>query len=117
MENEFQYRLQKAIAAKGLTVTELSNMTGINKGDISNYINGRYIAKQDKCYLLAQALNVDPVWLMTGMEPPTIPESNEPKTVEARFLAKGIDTMPPEQRKAIMTMMCGLYPDVFKKGN
>ena len=117
MENEFQYRLQKAFAAKRITATELSRLTGINKGDISNYMNGKYVPKQDNCFRLAKALDVDPGWLMTGDEPTTIREENEPKTVEARLLAKGIDKMPEEQRRAIMTMMCGLYPDVFKKGN
>lgn len=37
-------------------------------------------------------------------------------TPEARSLARGIDKMPPEQRKAIMTMMIGLYPGIFEKG-
>ena len=39
-----------------------------------------------------------------------------PKTQEARILAKGIDLMPEEQRKAIVTMMTGLYPGLFKEG-
>lgn len=67
--NEFQYRLQKSLAASGLTASELSEKSGISKANISNYINGVYVPKQDKCYLLADALNVDPGWLMTGDEP------------------------------------------------
>lgn len=69
MNNEFQYRLQKAMAERGITATELSNLSGIDKGAISNYINGKYVAKQDKCYALSVALGVDPGWLMTGDEP------------------------------------------------
>ena len=41
----------------------------------------------------------------------------QPLTPEARILAKGIDSMPKEQREAIVAMMMGLYPNVFKKGN
>ena len=67
--NDFQYRLQKAIAASGLTASELSKLSGVGKSDISNYINGVYIAKQDKAYMLAKALGVDPGWLMTGDAP------------------------------------------------
>lgn len=67
--NEFQYRLQKSLAASGMTASELSEKSGISKANISNYINGVYVPKQDKCYLLAQALHVDPGWLMTGDEP------------------------------------------------
>lgn len=69
MKNDFQYRLQKAIADRGMTASELSKQSGVGKSDISNYINGVYVAKQDKCFRLAQALDVDPGWLMTGDEP------------------------------------------------
>ena len=69
MENEFQYRLQKAIAAKKITASELSRLSGVGKADISNYINGKYLAKQDKVFMLARALDVDPGWLLTGEEP------------------------------------------------
>ena len=63
-------KLQKALADKGITATELSRLSGVGKSDISNYINGAYVAKQDKCFMLARALDVDPGWLMTGDEPP-----------------------------------------------
>ena len=118
MNNEFQYRLQKSLAASGLTATELSEKSGISKANISNYINGVYVPKQDKCYLLAEALDVDPGWLMTGDEPTRPPESSYvPKTVEARSLAKGMDTMPEARRKAIMEFMISMAPDIFKEGN
>ena len=39
-----------------------------------------------------------------------------PRTMEARVLAKGMDKMPEAQRKAIMTMMEGLYPGFFEEG-
>jgi len=69
MKNEFQYRLLKSIANKRISASDLSRETGIDKAAISNYINGKYVPKQDKCYLLARALDVDPGWLMTGDEP------------------------------------------------
>ena len=118
MKNEFQYRLQKALAESGMTAAELSKATGISDANISNYINGKYVAKQDKVFLLAQALHVDPGWLMTGDEPTSPPDddSGTPKTVEARSLARGIDSMPKAQREAIMSMMMGLYPGIFEKG-
>ena len=71
MNNEFQYRLQKSLSSSGITASELSKMTGISEANISNYINGKYVPKQDKCYLIARALDVDPGWLMTGNEPTT----------------------------------------------
>lgn len=67
--NEFQYRLLKVISEKGITASELSEASGVDKPSLSNYINGKYEPKQDKVYKLARALGVDPGWLMTGEEP------------------------------------------------
>ena len=65
----FKDRLHEAIIQVGITASELSKISGVGKSDISNYMKGKYLPKQDKCYLLASALNVDAGWLMTGVEP------------------------------------------------
>jgi transcriptional regulator with XRE-family HTH domain len=67
--NEFQYRLLKVISERGITASELSEASGVDRPSLSNYINGKYEPKQDKVYKLARALDVDPGWLMTGEEP------------------------------------------------
>ena len=71
MKNDFQERLKKCIAEKGISAAELSRASGVNKVAISNYIKGTYVQKQDKVYLLAKALHVNPGWLMTGVEQAT----------------------------------------------
>ena len=43
---------------------ELSEITKIDKSKISSYMSGRYKAKTDGLKLIADALNVSPVWLM-----------------------------------------------------
>ena len=114
---ELKDRLREAIEKKGITASELSQLSGVGKSDISNYLNGKYAPKQDKCYMLAEALNVDPGWLMTGVKQITEEETIiVPKTAEARTLAKGIDKMTKDQREAILNMMNGLYPGLFKEG-
>ena len=51
-------------------------------------------------------------------EPPeTDSAPSVPRTPEARILATGIDKMPQAQREAIISMMQGLYPGLFEKGN
>lgn len=60
----FAKRLAQALELRGITQTELSKRTNINKSSISTYLKGEYKAKQDKVDLLANALNVSPVWLM-----------------------------------------------------
>ena len=66
MDIEFMYRLKEALANKRISRSELSRISGVSKGDITHYLNGDYVPKQDKCYMLAKALNVDPGWLMVG---------------------------------------------------
>lgn len=115
--NEFQYRLQKAIAAKGITASELSRLSGVGKSDISNYINGVYIAKQDKCFLLAEALGVDPGWLMTGDEPTDQHVAGTVSTAEARIISGGIDRMPPDKREQALKVMQAIFSEYFYGGN
>lgn len=57
-------RISEALNIKGIKPIELSQMTGINKSQISHYISGYCEPKQDNFYLIANALNVDYGWLM-----------------------------------------------------
>ena len=121
MESNFMFRLRKALGDKGITRTELSQISGVAKGDITHYLKGDYVPKQDKCYLLAKALDVDPGWLMTGYEQNTEEiinaiEESIPQTEEARILAKGIDQLNPEQRAqalAVVKAMFAAHPEIF----
>ena len=65
----FANRLNTAMRLKNIKATELSEKTGIAKSSLSEYINGKYEAKQDGVYLLANALNVSEAWLM-GLDVP-----------------------------------------------
>lgn len=122
MDIEFMWRLRKALEDKGITRSELSNISGVSKGDITHYLKGHYVPKQDKCYLLAKALDVDPGWLMTGYKPPEEfweEAFDLPKTEEAKILSKGIDKLPEEQRKQALAMFKVMfapqYANLFTK--
>lgn len=65
----FSNRLNTAMRIRNIKATELSVKTGIAKSSLSEYINGKYEAKQDGVYLLARALNVNEAWLM-GLDVP-----------------------------------------------
>ena len=65
----FANRLNTAMRIRNIKATELSERTGISKSSLSEYINGKYEAKQDGVYLLAKALNVNEAWLM-GLDVP-----------------------------------------------
>ena len=65
----FSNRLNTAMRIRNIKATELSEKTGIAKSSLSEYINGKYEAKQDGVYLLARALNINEAWLM-GLDVP-----------------------------------------------
>lgn len=60
----FASRLQKALDKRNLKPIELANKTGLDKSLISNYLSGKYKAKQDKLTIIAKVLDVNEVWLM-----------------------------------------------------
>lgn len=60
----FQNRLKKAMDIKNLKQVDLVNKTGLDKTLINKYLAGLMKARQDKLTILANALNVNEVWLM-----------------------------------------------------
>lgn len=57
-------RIKKALSIRNMRAIELCNKTGIPKSAMSQYINDRFEPKQDRVYLIAQALDVTEAWLM-----------------------------------------------------
>jgi transcriptional regulator with XRE-family HTH domain len=81
--------------------SELCEKTGIPKSALSEYISGAYEPKQDRLFLMAQALNVDPVWLMgfdVPMEKRISP--SEPQLTEGEQLMLELFRKIPEDRQA-----------------
>lgn len=67
--NEFSKRLNLALKERNMSASELSKRTGIGRSSISEWLNGKYEAKQDKVYLMANVLDVDEGWLI-GLDVP-----------------------------------------------
>lgn len=57
-------RLRKIMEERNLNQRELADISGIRASSISDWLNNKYEAKQDKIYLLSKALDVSPSWLM-----------------------------------------------------
>ena len=78
-------RIAKALSIRGMRQYELCQKTQIPKSAMSQYISGAFEPKQDRIYLISQALNVDPVWLMgydVPMEKKAQPEEKKVPTTE-----------------------------------
>lgn len=66
-------RIKKALSIRGMRQYELCGKTKIPKSAMSQYISGAFEPKQDRVFLIARALDVDPVWLM-GYDVPMEPK-------------------------------------------
>lgn len=62
--NITKFRIREAMERKGMRQADLCKTTGIDKGQISSYLSGKYVPKQDNIYLLANALGVSEAYLM-----------------------------------------------------
>ena len=85
MKNQFIERLNSILQKRNLSQADLSKMTGIRSSSISDWLNGKYEPKQDKIAIIAEALNVSPVWLIGYDEPSTTQTEGyyvDPETAE-----------------------------------
>lgn len=73
MKDSFQNRLREAISFRNIKPVELSEKTGISESLISKYLSGKAIARQNKLFKLAIALDVSESWLM-GYDSPIVRE-------------------------------------------
>ena len=63
-KGETKDRIKEAMELREIKQAELVEKTGIDKGQMSSYLSGKYKPKQRNINLLAQALSVDEAWLM-----------------------------------------------------
>ena len=61
---QFKDRLRLAIDKSGLSQAAVARKAGIRRQIISEYLKGKYEAKQENIYRLAKALDVNEAWLM-----------------------------------------------------
>lgn len=81
-------RIKKALAIRNITQTELCAATKISKSSMSEYMSGKYTPRQDKVFIIAKALNVDPVWLWgydVPMEKKAQPDAKKIPLTEAEL--------------------------------
>lgn len=103
-------RLALALSLRGMKQSELCARTGIPKSAVSQYISGEFKPKQDRVFLIAQALNVDEAWLM-GYDVPMESAKNENSPAEPelnegeRVLLDLFRRVPEEQQQLVLDMI------------
>ena len=97
-----------------LNQAQFAKIIGVTQSAVSQWENDLTRPNSYQLEAISSAFNLSIDELLANNLTETAPGA--PKTPEARLLAKGVDKMPEQQRKAIMFMMTGLYPEVFEKG-
>lgn len=82
---EIAKRFEYIMNLRGLKQVDLVNKTGISKASIHQYVKGIHCPENDRAFLLAQVLRVNPVWLM-GFDVPM--EEVEEKVNDSEHLKK-----------------------------
>lgn len=117
----FKDRLIKAMEIRNIKAADLSRKTGISESTISQYRSGYAMPKERKLAIIADALNVNPTWLMglnVGMEIVEDPIQSErlisyidglTKSHELRTYFDKIAELPEDYRKIVFNSIDRIY--------
>ena len=104
----FSNRMATALALRGMKQIELSRLSKIDSGTINNYLAGKYEPKQDRLEIIAEALDVSPVWLM-GYDVPMEREKDTPDksklTEGEEMLLELFRQVPVESQQMVLDMI------------
>ena len=128
---------------KGIQQKELAIEIGVSQTTVSDWEHGRKNPSGERLRKLATFFGVsslvilgeapDPGALFVPEDPDIVKKSeteqiierliqqldNQPRTPEARILAKGVDRLPPEQREQALSVFRAVFAnhaDYFEKG-
>lgn len=115
-----QTSLLSAFEASKLTYDDLAKRTNLPKSALYRYINGdTEKIPIDRFQAICHELNVDASALLGWKaDHPEDPLADKPKTIEARILARGVDSLPAEQREQALNIMKTVfiqYKGLFEK--
>ena len=105
-------RIKMALANAGMKQVELSKLTGIDKGSISNYLAGRYEPKADAINKMAKALKVNEMWLWGYDVPMERDNSQKNDSPDKLALTEGeqvlldlFNKVPEDKQKIVLEMI------------
>ena len=104
-------RIAKAMAVRNMRQSDLAEITKIPKSSLSLYLKGAYEPKDDRIYILAQALRVSEAWLMGYDVPMEKSEENNPSEEQLtgvdKELWEALKLIPKEQKVLMLEMIRG----------
>lgn len=97
-----------------LNQAAFAKMIGVTQSAVSQWENDLTRPNSYQLEAIATVFNISIDELLVDKIKESDPYA--PKTPQARLLAKGLDTMPEDQRDAFLNFAISMRPDVFKKG-
>lgn len=94
----FSSNLKQAMAAKGITQTELAESIGKGRSSISQYIAGKNLPKADIQVMIAEVLGCTVEWLNRDSNEPI---DNTLKNIPIEVAAKRLGVCPQSVRVAL----------------
>ena len=110
-------RIKKALRIRGKKNSDLAYFLKIDRGTITNYINDKYAPKTDRLNLMAQYLNVDPVWLL-GYNVPmeSYHEKIKKDDEKTEIIISSLKELSDPQKQIVLSMVKELIKANKKEG-
>ena len=103
-------RIKKALSIRRMRQSDLREKTHISSSTMSEYLKGTYEPKQDRLLVIAEALDVDPVWLM-GYDVPMektdkkISPHEDDLTEGEKVMLELFRTIPEDQQPVVLAII------------
>lgn len=110
IQEKFIERLKKAMAANEINARELSKRCGLSEGGISRYLSGKMEPRVPAIAKMAEALKVNPVWLMGYDDPQIRVDAYRPILIE-HSITDGLNEKSLERLKSYADYLRSMQED------
>lgn len=102
----FADRLKEFMDMNGIKAIDLAKRFHVSRSTISQYVNGQVIPKRDRLVLIADALNISPLWLM-GYDVPIDVQNfdSDDLTQDERHIIKAYRNASEEIKTAVRAVL------------
>lgn len=97
-------RLREALTEAGLRPQELSDLSGVNKASISQYLNGSHAPSNISSGKIGKVLRVEPMWLM-GFDVPKKKELSSDEASKDLELVRKISLLSERDKEVVLDMV------------
>ena len=116
----FARNLRHYVDQSGQLGKDIAAVIGVATSTFSEWMNGKKYPRIDKIEMLANYFHIQKSDLIEDHSGVGTISDTAPKTLEARIVSFGMDSLPKEEREKILAILQTMYsnkPDLFKEDN